>query len=344
MELRVGIIGIGGAGYLQAKTYAEMENVFVLAGADVSSEARSLFENEFHAPAYEHYRELLHEHAADLDAMSIVTPHTLHFEQAMAAVKRDLHVLVEKPMVTEIGHAVELIETAADRELVLEVGYQRHLHPAFREIRRVLQSGRIGDVHSLTCHLGQDWIDLHRDTWRTDPALSGGGQLWDTGSHLLDAVLWTTGTKPATVAAQIEFDRPQIDVNSALAVELERDDNQIIGSVGISGNGVEPVPSEGYFYWGTNGRLSYTDGRISVAEKDAVTYSTAIDGGIDYQTLNRRKLENFIASIHGESEPIVPGEFGLQVTALTVAAYRAARSEHHVTVQPLIHDAHANLE
>ena len=339
MEMRIGMIGVGGLGHLQANTYAALEDTTVIGGVDVSEEARTLFENDFDAPAYENYREFLQDLGDDLDAVTIVTPHTLHYEQAMACLQRGIPVLLEKPMVTNIAHGVDLVETAAERDVVLQVGYQRHFHPAFREIRRILQTGRIGDLHAVNCYLGQDWIDLHRDTWRGDPSLSGGGQLYDTGQHLLDALLWTTGTDPKKVSAQIDYDKPRVDVNSSLAMLLERGEESVIGSVGISGDGVEITPAEGYFYWGTKGRISYFGNRITVAEKDAVTYQTDITEGMDFQTLNRKKIENFINSIRGTEEAAVPGEVGLQVTALTEAAYRAADTESTVTVQSLIDEA-----
>ena len=303
MDLRIGAIGIGGLGYLQAKTYAELSNVEIVCAADVSPDARELFSEEFHAPAYEQVRSMLFEHAEDLDAVSIATPHTLHHEQAMLALEHDLHVLVEKPMVTDVGHAVDLVGTADAHDLVLQVGYQRHFHPAFKELRRVIESQRIGELHSVNCHLGQNWIDSHQGTWRVDPSLSGGGQLYDSGSHLLDALLWTTGATPTTVAAQIEFDSPRIDVNSALALKLERDGRTITTSVGVSGDGVDILPSEGYHYWGNRGRLSYVDDRITVAERGAVTYRTELTGEGNFQALNQEKLQNFIASIDGTEEP-----------------------------------------
>jgi len=261
MESRIGIIGVGGLGYLQVNSYSEVEGVTIVGAADVSEDARDVFEREFDAPAYEHYRELLHEHGAEMDAVTVVTPHTLHYEHAKACIERGLHVLVEKPMVTDVDHAVDLNETATDNEVVLQVGYQRHFHPAFREIRRIVDDGRIGDLHMVNCYLGQDWIDVHRGSWRTDPSLSGGGQLYDSGSHLLDALLWTTGTRPRTVAAQMEFDEPGVDVNSSLSLTLEDDDTTTLASVGITGDGVDTTPSEGYVYWGTEGRITYSDDR-----------------------------------------------------------------------------------
>jgi predicted dehydrogenase len=160
MEIRIGVIGVGGLGYLQAEAYSHIDDVNIVGAADIAAEARQLFEREFDAPAYEHYRELLHSHGDELDAVTIITPHTLHHEQTRACLEAGLHVLIEKPMVTDIGHAVDLIETASERDAVLMVGYQRHFHPAFREIRRIVGSGRIGDLHTANCYLGQDWIEI----------------------------------------------------------------------------------------------------------------------------------------------------------------------------------------
>jgi predicted dehydrogenase len=342
MEIRIGVIGIGGLGYLQTKSYSRADNVTIVGGADIAEDARQLFEREFDAPAYEHYRELLHNHGNELDAVTIITPHALHYEHTKACLHEGLHVLIEKPMVTDIDHAVDLVETASERGVVLLVGYQRHFHPAFREIRRIIDSGRIGELHMANCYLGQEWVGLHRGAWRMNPTLSGGGQLYDTGSHLLDALLWTSGSTPVEVGAQITFEEPGVDVNSALSIELDRDGNTVTASVGISGDGVDNHPSEGYFYWGTEGRLAYTDGELVVAEQDGMTYRTEITGGTDFQTLNELKLDNFIAAIEGLEAPAVPGEVGLQVTALTEAAYQAAETSSVVSVQPLIDEAYAN--
>jgi predicted dehydrogenase len=339
MKIRIGFIGIGGLGYLQAKAYDRIEDVTIVGAADVADDARELFENAFDAPAYGNYRELLHNHSEELDAVTIVTPHALHYEQTKACIEEGLHVLIEKPMVTKVSHAVDLFESARERDVVLLVGYQRHFHPAFKEIRRVIGSGRIGELHMVNCYLGQDWVDNHRGTWRMDPTLSGGGQLYDSGSHLLDALLWTTDSTAVEVGAHIAFEEPRVDVNSALSIELDRGGDTVLASVGVSGNGVHNQPAEGYFFWGTEGRITYTDGELSVAEKDGMTYRTEITGGADFQTLNEQKLDNFVAAIEGREEPAVPGEVGLQVTAVTEAAYEAAETGTVVSVPSLIEEA-----
>ena len=336
MGLRIGVIGVGGLGYLQSKTYSELEDVRIVAAADVAADARELFEGEFGAPAYQNYRALLDEHAAELDAMTIVTPHTLHYDQAMACLERDLHLLIEKPMVTEVQQAVEIIEVAEERDLDVQVGYQRHFHPAFEQMRYQIDRGAIGDIRAVNCFISQEWIENHRSTWRVDPDFSGGGQLYDTGSHLLEALLWLTDSTPKTVTAQIEYDKPSLDVNSAVTIEMEGDDDRFLSSVTITGDGDDVIPTEGYFIWGTDGSMAYVDDVLHINESDEVTYRAEIPSEFNFDTLNKRKLENFIESIHGDADPAVPAEVGLEVTALTEAIYESDETGRMVDIDAFI--------
>ena len=247
MSTSIAVVGLGGLGRVLLRSLADLD-VEVAAGVDVSPDARATFEDSFDAPAYDDLESLLAAH--DLNGAVIATPHALHHEQATACLEADLDVLVEKPMVTDVGDAVDLIETADARDGVLAIGYQRHFHPAFVEIKRIVDSGRIGDVHAANAHLSQDWIGVQRGTWRTNPELSGGGQLYDSGSHLLDALLWTTGATPQSVSARMTFDTPGVDTDAALAIELECDGRPVTASVSVSGVGVDGEPAEGYAIWG----------------------------------------------------------------------------------------------
>lgn len=340
----MGVIGLGGLGHVMLDAYADLDDVDVVAGADVSPEARDAFEAAYDAPAYDDYETLLDEHGDALDAATIVTPHTLHHGQAMACLEADLDVLLEKPMVTDTADAVDLVTTAEERDCVLQVGYQRHFHPAFQELRRIVQSGRIGEVHTVSCYLGQEWIRVQQGTWRTNPALSGGGQLYDTGSHLLDALLWTTGSTPTAVVAEMDFTAPGVDVNSALGITLDGDGRTATASVGISGDGIEVTPTEGYALWGTRGQVGYAEDYLTVTEKGRTTYGTTISADTELGSLTHAKLGNFVDSVRGDAEPAVPGEYGLQVTALTEAAYEAAETGERVDVAATLEAAREAIE
>ena len=345
MSLRLGAIGLGGLGSIELGLYDEMDDVEIVAGADVSAGAREAFAEEYDAPAYEDHAEMLADR--DLDAVSIVTPHTLHYEQAMDCFDAGADVFLEKPMVTGIENAADLVDAADERGRVLQVGYQRHFDPLFRELKRVVASGRIGEVHAANASLGQDWIEIQRGSWRTDPALSGGGQLYDSGSHLLDALLWTLDATPRRVAAVTDARGEDVDVNSALALTLDRvaeggdgpaeggdeptDGGLVTASVGVVGDGTNGEPDEELVIWGTEGHVRYADGRLTVCE-DGATYEGEVAGDRDFETLTRRKLADFVRAVEDGTEPSVSGAFGLRVTALTEAAYEAAETGRTVDV------------
>jgi len=312
--------------------------VTIVAAADVAADARELFEREFGAPAYQNYRALLDEHAAELDAMTIVTPHTLHYDQAIACLERDLHLLIEKPMVTEVQQAVEIIEVAAERDLDVQVGYQRHFHPAFEQMRYQIDRGAIGDIRAVNCFISQDWIETHQNTWRVDPDFSGGGQLYDTGSHLLEALLWLIDASPQAVTAQIEYDKPSLDVNSAVTIEFGDDGDSILATVSITGDGDDVIPSEGYFIWGTDGSLAYVDDVLQITQNDDVTYTAEIPSEFSFERLNERKLRNFIDAINGRADPAVPAEVGLEVTTLTEAIYESADTGSRIDLDSFLTD------
>jgi predicted dehydrogenase len=156
-----------------------------------------------------------------------------------------------------------------------------------------------------------------------DPDFSGGGQLYDTGSHLLEALLWMTDAEPQSVTAQIEYEKPGLDVNSAVTIAFERDGETILATATISGEGDDVIPTEGYFVWGTDGSLTYVNDTLYVTESEDVTYTAEIPSEFSFDTLNKRKLQNFIDAIDGADEAAVPAEVGLEVTALTEAIYES---------------------
>lgn len=313
--------------------YDEMDEVELIVGADIADAGRQEFEDRFDAPTYEDYEIMLDEHGQNLDAVNIVTPHTLHYEQAMSCLERDLHVFLEKPLVTDVHDAQTLVEKADESELVLVVGYQRHYHPVYERIKEVVDSGRIGQIHAANCYLGQNWIRKFTDAWRTNPALSGGGQLYDSGSHLLDTLLWTTNTTPVSVAATMDYREHNADVNSALALQLERDGRPVTASLLVTADGTEdPGTYEGLTIWGTEGRLTYSRDQLIVTERGEEPEEIPLEEDVSFKYLLNRKLTDFVEAVRGEHPPTVPGSFGQSVVALTEAAYEAYETESTVDV------------
>ena len=155
-----------------------------------------------------------------LDAVFIITPHVLHFAQATACLEAGFDVLLEKPMVMTADEARTLIETRDRTGRLLVVAFQGSLSPQVREAARMLRSGELGPILNISAVVWQDWATLTDGTWRQDPALSGGGFLFDTGAHMLNTVSDLAGEDFADVAAWLEDVGRPVDIRAVVMGRL----------------------------------------------------------------------------------------------------------------------------
>ncbi|KAF9112754.1 hypothetical protein BGX30_007193, partial [Mortierella sp. GBA39] len=143
-----------------------------------------------------------------------------HFQQAQDVLSSGLHVLIEKPMTCSSAEAELLIHTAEQAGKILQVSYQRHFQPEFLYIRDAIASGVIGKVTSVTASLYQEWRQGTPGSWRQDPALSGGGFLMDSGSHIIDVLLWTTGLTPVDVKPQLHMHGAPVEIDTFTSIRF----------------------------------------------------------------------------------------------------------------------------
>lgn len=326
---RVGIIGGGFIGTTVGRLFEQDPRSVVTALADIDAETRrsageTLCVGE--GSRYEEYREMLD--AESLDAVLVGTPHTLHYEMVSAALDRDLHVFCDKPLTTDLQRARELVERAESTDRVVMVGYQRHLNPAFQTARQRWRGERSPDY--LSAEITQNWLDRFEGTWRTDPDLSGGGNLYDTGSHLIDAVLWTTGLAPAAVSAEMVFadDERRVDQRAILTVEFE---NGAYGTIAVHSDA--PCVREHIHVWDAEGAVylagrQWEDRKLERVDPDSTTVIPFVD-----RQGQRNKAEAFLDCVETGEDPPATARDALAVTALTEAAYEAARSGENVSVE-----------
>jgi predicted dehydrogenase len=156
----------------------------------------------------------------ELDAIFIITPHAFHFAQASACLEAGLDVLLEKPMVMTADEAEALIATRDRTGRLLVVAFQGSLSPQVREASRLLRSGELGPILNISATVWQDWATLTSGTWRQDPAMSGGGFLFDTGAHMLNTVADLAGEDFIEVAAWLEDDGRPVDIGAAVIGRL----------------------------------------------------------------------------------------------------------------------------
>lgn len=329
--LAVGIVGTGTLGTRIGTQLADVDGAAVTAIADISPESLRAAGETLGVPAegrYEQFEEMLA--VEPLDALVIATPHTLHYEQVVTALEAGLHVLCEKPLATDLVDARDLVELSTDRDEVLMVGYQRHLGPAYIHAKEELAEI---DPKFITAEISQNWWETQQGAWRTNPALSGGGQLYDTGSHLVDAVLWMSGLEPESVSAEMVFadDADRIDIQAVLNVAFE---GGCVASISVSGD--SPRVREDIHVWGDGGGV-YIEGQgWTPRETELITPDGSRTYPASDRDTTRTKGQAFVDSIREGTEPPATAADAYTVTAVIEAAYESARTGERVAIDELL--------
>ncbi|MGW0228516.1 Gfo/Idh/MocA family protein [Actinopolymorpha singaporensis] len=276
-RLKVAVVGCGGAATGHALALANLADFEIVALVDPSERNLASFRTRVPAvadvPAYADV-EQLYDAGVEVEALTVVTPHTLHHPIVVGAIKRNLHVLCEKPLTCDPAHAREIESAAATAGVTVMVRYQRRFDPAYRYMREVITSGELGELRSIMVSVGQRWLKNTVGTWRQDPALSGGGMLMDSGSHLADMLLWLVGKPVETVSALVDNAGSPVDINTAATVSFAggvQGQLHVVGdlattwmeNVAVSGtNGLLRYEADPQHPWRTGRVVHYRDGEL----------------------------------------------------------------------------------
>lgn len=317
-KLRIGFIAAGGISHGHYIRINETKKAEVVALNDPSDTSLERFYKHFpeskKLPVYKDYRDMLKNE--QLDGVVIQSPHCFHFDQAMTCLAKGLHVLSEKPMVCTIKHAKTVIAKAKAAKKVYMISYQRHFDPLFRYMREQIAKGAIGDVQYVQAIQSQEWLRAVKGTWRQKMAESCGGQLNDSGSHLVDIIMWVTGMKVSEVFAKSDNFGTEVDINSTLAMKFE---NGALGSMSIIGNA--PCWHEDHTIVGSKGAFYLRQGgQDALIQQDAVGRRVKIR----LPKYTRNPDSNFVDCILGKDVPQTPPECGLRTIEVTEAAWKSA--------------------
>lgn len=267
-KIKIGIIGMGNMGCKYAEQIATGEVPGMELGAvtrikrEWQERAKSVLPPGL--PVYQTAEELLD--CGSIDAVLIATPHYVHQEQTVAALRRGLHVLCDKPAGVYTAQARAMNEEAATHELVYGMMFNQRTDPLYRTIKELVESGRYGKLKRVNW-IVTDWYRpeayyravLWRGTWEKD----GGGVLLNQCPHNLDLLQWICGMPVMVRAFCHEGKWHDIEVEDEVTAYLEFPGGAT--GVFIASTGEAP---------GTNrleivmedGRIVSEDGALSVYE------------------------------------------------------------------------------
>jgi predicted dehydrogenase len=121
-----------------------------------------------------------------IDAVYVASPVAMHADQTIAALAAGKHVLCEKPVALSLAQAESMAEAAAQSAQLCGIAYYRRLYPKLIRARQLVLEGAIGQPVLVEANY-HGWLESPERGWLKDPALAGGGPLYDVGSHRIDA-------------------------------------------------------------------------------------------------------------------------------------------------------------
>ena len=175
--VRLAVVGLGKMGLSHHAMINAHPCVKVDAVCDSAGYLLDILNKYTGVRIYSDYETMLRE--AELDAVLVVTPSSLHANMVKAALERGLHVFCEKPLCLDTKDGEMMTELARQKGLVNQVGYHYRFVGAFQEVKRLLDAGAIGEVtHVLAEAYGPVVLKSKGATWRTQRT-AGGGCLYD---------------------------------------------------------------------------------------------------------------------------------------------------------------------
>lgn len=211
-SLKIGLIGYGAIGKVHALGYRAIpfhygipaDHVQIAAVATSRPETAEAAAREIGAPwcTYD-YRELLAR--AEIDVVDICAPNNLHEEIVIAAAQAGKHIYCEKPLALTVESGERMVAAVAAAGVKSQVTFNFRFFPALERARQLVAEGFLGKLYSFRGrYYRSSYIDPRKPlSWKLRSETSGGGALYDIGSHVLDLLYSLLGDF-ASVQATLE--------------------------------------------------------------------------------------------------------------------------------------------
>lgn len=330
--IRIALVGCGGMAHWHADRLKQVADCKVVALVDTDTPRMSEFRKKHFPDAVEHasYDGMLESARDKIDAVLLITPHTLHYSQSKSALERGLHVMVEKPMVTSSEHAYDLWKTVQRTGKTLAITIQAPYSNEYGYLAQERDAGRLGKVQIVSAILSQGWLAATKGMWRQDPALSGGGQMYDSGAHVLNGIMWLMNSPVIEVGCFYDTCGSKVDINGAIIARFQ---NGALASIAIGGN----CPA-----WKTEINIQ-TDKMLIVTDSyGGKLEMTGRDGRKIYPHVHPDERPaagsphlNFVNAVLGREPLRAPVRYGVLLSALMDAIYQSADTQTLVKVKPV---------
>jgi UDP-N-acetyl-2-amino-2-deoxyglucuronate dehydrogenase len=337
MRVHIGLIGGGNISETHARAAREIPGATVAAVYGSNPEKVARLSAECGATPYSDFEKFLAHRPMNL--VVIGSPSGLHAEQGIAAARRGLHVLVEKPLDVRTAHADKLIEAASTAGVKLGVFFQDRFKTDLIKLKEWVDAGVLGKL--ILADARVKWFRpaeyYEKSHWRGTLRLDGGGALINQAIHTVDLLVWICGDVSA-VQAVSKAALHKIEAEDTLVALLEFK-NGAIGSFVASTSAFPGYPRR-LELTGSEGTVIIEQDRLVAADlqkRPEDFQSTGDDRNASASSAtvsdvrgHRACLGDFIHAIETNGAPRCSGIEARRSLALVEAIYEACATGQRV--------------
>lgn len=350
-KLRTGLIGCGKVGHTHAQALSMLPESDFRGVCDRARARAHEFAGQYGVKAYTNVTDMVNREK--LDAVIVCTPHPVHARPTIEAIAAGAHVLVEKPMASNLADCDVMLVAAQEHNVTLAVVSQRRFYVPVQRVKAAIDTGKIGrPILGVVTLLGwRDETYYRSDPWRGTWQGEGGGVLVNQAVHQLDLLLWFMGPVAELTGYWANLNHPYIEVEDT-AVAVLRFTSGALGTITVS-NSQNPGLYGRIHVFGENGASvgvqtdggsMFIAGMSSVADPPINDLWTIPDekhlledwqrqdhdtfAQLDTATFyHRLQIQNFLQSIIDGEPPLIDGVEGRRAVELFSAIYRSQEQQ-----------------
>jgi predicted dehydrogenase len=298
-RIKVAVIGTGYLGSIHAKLYKAIPTCSLEGVCDIDKTLSDKISSELGVPGFTDYRQLF----GKIDAVSIAVPTKHHYEIARQCLLQGIHTLVEKPFTSTLTEADSLIETARQKDLILQVGHIERFNSAFAATRKLIKEPKFIECHRLSAFPNRS-LDV--------------GVVLDIMIHDIDIILGLVSSKIRSIdSIGINVLTKFEDIaNSRITFE-----NGCVANLTASRVSDEPMRKIRIFQENTYISLDYKEAKATVYKKNALMI-TKHNLPIEKEQPLQKELESFIDCVITGKEPLVSGPVAREALAVALDIQR----------------------
>jgi predicted dehydrogenase len=351
--MRAAIIGIGAIAGMHARALRDIPGVELVAACCRTEEKGRAFAAEFGCAWHGDAARMLRREKPDF--VTVATPSGAHLPAVLAAARRGVHVICEKPLEISLKRIDRMIAACDKAGVTLGAIFPQRFNPVVRTVHEAAAAGRFGSLA-----LAASYVPWWRDDayygpgrWQGTKALDGGGALMNQSIHGVDALQWIVGaTMPDLAAGEnpVESVVALTAVRAHDAARLEVEDTCVAilrfrnGTLGqlLAATSLFPGQMRRFLFGGRAGTAEILEEQLvtwqfrePAANDDAIrarlgAASTTSGGAADPMAINyachTRNFEEILAAIRSGRRPPLDGLEGRKAVAIIEACYKSART------------------